>query len=149
MPYDANRCLEIISKMFNLAEMWGLRPDGTNPRKHIRKYPEAKRERFLSAAELRRVGETLREMEDEGIELPSAIAAVRLLMLTGCRLGEIMKLKWEYATVEELALAEKINTSYVSRVLRLTLLAPDIIETIMDGRQLRLPRGLVSGGFLI
>jgi integrase len=96
IPYDANRCLEIISKMFSLAEMWGLRPEGTNPRKHIKKYPEEKRERFLSAAELRRVGEALREMEDEGIELSSAIAAVRLLILTGCRLGEIMTLKWEY-----------------------------------------------------
>jgi integrase len=96
IPYDANRCLEIISKMFSLAEMWGLRPEGTNPRKHIKKYPEEKRERFLSAAELRRVGEVLREMEDEGIELPSAIAAVRLLILTGCRLGEIMTLKWDY-----------------------------------------------------
>ena len=96
IPYDANRCLEIISKMFSLAEMWGLRPEGTNPRKHIKKYPEEKRERFLSAAELRRVGEVLREMEDEGIELSSAIAAVRLLILTGCRLGEIMTLKWEY-----------------------------------------------------
>lgn len=96
IPYDANRCLEVISKMFNLAEMWGLRPEGSNPRKHIKKYPEEKRERFLSAAELRRVGQVLREMEEEGIELPSAIAAVRLLILTGCRLGEIMTLKWEY-----------------------------------------------------
>ena len=66
IPYDANRCLEIISKMFNLAEMWGLRPDGSNPRKHIKKYPEEKRERFLSPAELKRVGEVLREMEEEG-----------------------------------------------------------------------------------
>jgi integrase len=99
IPYDANRCLEIISKMFSLAEMWGLRPEGTNPRKHIKKYPEEKRERFLSAAELRRVGEVLREMEDEGIEIPSAIAAVRLLILTGCRLGEIMTLKWEYVDI--------------------------------------------------
>lgn len=96
VPYDANRCLEVISKMFNLAEMWGLRPDGTNPRKHIRKYPEEKRERFLSAAELGQVGEVLREMEEEGVELPSAIAAVRLLILTGCRLSEIMNLKWEH-----------------------------------------------------
>ncbi len=96
VPYQANRCLEIISKMFNLAEMWGLRPDGTNPRKHIKKYPEEKRERFLSAAELRRIGEVLREMEEEGVELASGIAAVRLLMLTGCRLTEIMRLKWEH-----------------------------------------------------
>ncbi|MEQ9811645.1 MAG: tyrosine-type recombinase/integrase [Azospirillaceae bacterium] len=96
IPYQANRCLEVISKMFSLAELWGLRPDSSNPRKHIKKYPEEKRERFLSAAELRRVGEVLREMEVEGVELPSAILAVRLLILTGCRLNEIMTLKWEY-----------------------------------------------------
>jgi len=104
IPYQANRCLEVISKMFNMAEMWGLRPDGTNPRKHIRKYPEEKRERFLSAAELRRVGEVLREIEAEGIELPSAILAVRLLILTGCRLGEIMTLKWDYVDIAGRAL---------------------------------------------
>lgn len=101
IPYQANRCLEVLSKMFNLAEMWGLRPDGSNPRKHIRKYPEEKRERFLSTAELRRIGEVLREMEIEGIELPSAILAARLLILTGCRLGEIMTLRWEFIDLPE------------------------------------------------
>jgi len=40
-----------------------------------------------------------------------------------------------YSTIDELAAAEKINSSYVSRVLRLTLLAPDIVEAILDGRQ--------------
>ena len=104
IPYQANRCLEVVSKMFVLAEMWGLRPDGSNPRKHIRKYPEEKRERFLSAAELRRIGDVLREMEIEGVELPSAILAARLLILTGCRLGEIMTLKWEYVDFDEHAL---------------------------------------------
>lgn len=104
IPYDANRCLEIVSKMFNLAEMWGLRPDGTNPRKHIRKYPEDKRERFLSGAELKRVGEVLREIEDEGIELPSAVLAIRLLVLTGCRLSEIMRLRWGYVDFDAGAL---------------------------------------------
>jgi integrase len=104
IPYQANRCLEVVSKMFVLAEMWGLRPDGSNPRKHIRKYPEEKRERFLSAAELRRIGEVLREMESERIELTSAILAARLLILTGCRLGEIMTLKWDYVDFDERAL---------------------------------------------
>ena len=104
IPYQANRCIEVISKMFVLAEMWGLRPDGSNPRKHIRKYPEEKRERFLSAAELRRIGEVLREMESEGVELSSAILAARLLILTGCRLGEIMTLKWDYIDFHERAL---------------------------------------------
>ena len=40
-----------------------------------------------------------------------------------------------YATIDDMAAAEKINGSYVSRVLRLTLLAPDIVEAILDGRQ--------------
>jgi hypothetical protein len=40
-----------------------------------------------------------------------------------------------YGTIEELAAAEKINPSYISRVLRMTLLAPDIVEAILDGRQ--------------
>ena len=45
----------------------------------------------------------------------------------------------EYATIREIAAAEKINESYVGRVLRLTLLAPDIVEAILGGRQ---PAGL-------
>jgi len=52
-----------------------------------------------------------------------------------------------YGTIDELAAAEKINSSYVSRLLRLTLLAPDIVEAILDGRQaegITLP-GLMEG----
>ncbi len=103
-PYQANRNIEIISKMFNLAELWGLRPDGTNPRRHIKKYPEKKRERYYSQAELQAMGRVLREMEEEGLELQSAINAVRLLLFTGCRLNEIMKLKWEYVDLDNAAL---------------------------------------------
>ena len=50
-----------------------------------------------------------------------------------------------YGTLEEIAAAEKINPSYVSRVLRLTLLAPDIVEAILDGRQ---PEGMTLPGLL-
>ncbi len=41
----------------------------------------------------------------------------------------------QYATIEEIAKAEKINTSYISRILRLTLLSPEIVEMTLDGRQ--------------
>lgn len=60
-----------------------MRPDGSNPRKHIKKYPEAKRERYFSAAELQSIGRVLHDMEEERIELQSAIAAIRLLLFTG------------------------------------------------------------------
>ena len=50
-----------------------------------------------------------------------------------------------FATIQELAAAEKINSSYVSRMLRLTLLAPDMVEAILDGRQ---PDGVTLAGML-
>lgn len=96
IPYQANRTLSVLSKMFNLAEVWGLRPDGSNPCLHVKKYTERKRERFLSSDEFTALGKALREVEAEGSETQSAVNAIRLLMLTGCRLSEIMTLKWDY-----------------------------------------------------
>ncbi len=132
IPYQANRCLEVVSKMFVLAEMWELRPDGSNPRKHIRKYPEEKRERFLSAAELRRIGEVLREMEIEGVELSSAILAARLLILTGCRLGEIMTLKWDYVDFDEHAL--RLPDSKTGK--KIVHLGAPAVEYLRDARRI-------------
>ena len=103
-PYQSNRNLEIVSKMFNLAEMWGLRPDGSNPCRHVKKYKEKKRERYLSTDELARLGEVLRQCEQEGVESASTINLIRLLMLTGCRLSEIQTLKWDYVDFENRAL---------------------------------------------
>ncbi len=92
-PYQANRTLAVLSKMFSLAEVWGWRPDGSNPCRHVKRYKEHKRERFLSPEETERLGQVLREAEEE---MPSAVAAFRLLLLTGCRLSEIQFLRWEY-----------------------------------------------------
>ena len=92
-PYQANRTLGVFSQMFSLAEVWDLRPDGSNPCRHVKRYKERNRERFLSPEETERLGEVLREAEDE---MPSAVAAFRLLLLTGCRLSEIQFLRWEY-----------------------------------------------------
>lgn len=100
-PYDANRCLEVISKMFNLAELWGLRADGTNPRRHIPKYGEQKRERYLTDEELQRLGSVLEEAETKKTEPLPIIFSIRLLLLTGCRLGEIQTLKWSYIDFTE------------------------------------------------
>jgi integrase len=93
-PYEANRTLALLSKLFNLAELWGLRTDGTNPCRHVRRYREAKRERFFSADELKRIGAALAAAERDGSEKPGTVNAIRLLALTGCRLGEILSLEW-------------------------------------------------------
>ncbi len=92
-PYQANRTLGVLSKMFSLAEVWGWRPDASNPCRHVKRYKEHKRERFLSPEETARLGEVLREAE---AEMPSAVAAFRLLLLTGCRMSEIRDLRWEH-----------------------------------------------------
>ena len=92
-PYQANRTLGVLSKMFSLAEVWGWRPDGSNPCRHVKRYKEHKRERFLSPEETERLGQVLREAEEE---MPSAVVAFRLLLLTGCRMSEIRDLRWEY-----------------------------------------------------
>ena len=99
-PYQANRTLEVLSKMFSLAELWGWRPDGSNPCLHVKRYKEEKRERFLSAEEFARLGRVLDEILADGSETRPAVAAVRLLMLTSCRLSEIQKLRWEHVDLD-------------------------------------------------
>ncbi len=99
-PYQANRTLGVLSKMMNLAELWEIRPDGSNPCRHVKRFKEEKRERFLSDEEYQRLGTALREIEQERSETLSAIAAIRLLMLTGCRLSEIQKLRWEHVDLD-------------------------------------------------
>ena len=79
-PYQANRILEVVRKMFNLAEAWGLRKDGANPCRFVQKYKERKRERFLTDEEFRRLGQVLNEIEAEGSETLSAVTAVRALV---------------------------------------------------------------------
>jgi len=73
----ADRALAVLSKMFSLAERWDLRPPGSNPCHGIDRYPERRRERFLSAEELARLGAVLEEEEPQ--DAPStARSAARL-----------------------------------------------------------------------
>ena len=106
-PYRANRALALLSKSFNLAEVWGWRPDGSNPCRHVRKYREEKRERFLSQQELARLGSALAAVgrgevtSPRGAPIsPYAVAAIRLLIFTGARSGEILGLRWEHVNFE-------------------------------------------------
>lgn len=93
-PGVANKSLALLSKMFNVAERWGLRPDGSNPCRHVQKYRGNAYERFLSEEEFGRLGDVLKAAENDGSESPYAIAALRLLIFTGARLSEILNLEW-------------------------------------------------------
>jgi integrase len=110
-PYLANRVLSLLSKMFSLAEEWGYRPERSNPCYMVRKYKEEGRKRYLTLAELERLGNVLnileqgKDLNDKGeiverekpkkpFYLPG-IDAIRFLLFTGLRKSEALNLKWE------------------------------------------------------
>ena len=121
-PFQANRVLAVIGSMYAFANRAGVVPDGMNPARGIHKFKESHRERFLTGEELERLGSAIREAETTGIpwtvdktkptakHVPkakrsttiavAAAAALRLLLFTGCRLGEILHLQWEHVDME-------------------------------------------------
>ena len=127
-PYQANRAVEVLSKMLSLAEAWGLTPPRQNPCRSVRKYKERRRERFLTPEEYRQLGRVLDGAEADGSVLPSAIAALRLLMLTGCRRNEIVTLRWDDVdrTARELRLRDSKTGA------RRVALTP-AVEAVLDG----------------
>jgi integrase len=90
-PGAGNRCLEIMRSMFNHAERWGMRAEGTNPCNFIRQNKRRKCERFLSEREIVRLGTVL---DRKRRTQPHQAIIVYLLLLTGCRRSEIVNLTW-------------------------------------------------------
>ena len=89
-PVAADRSMPVLSVIMREAEAMGLRPEGSNPCRGIRRYRRKGRERFLSDDELRRLSAVLKQHAGEW---PLQVAAIRLLLLTGCRKGEILTLR--------------------------------------------------------
>ena len=90
-PAAANRALPILSTILRQAEIYGYRPEGSNPCSGVRHHRQRRRHRFLSADEYRRLGAALAAHD---ARRPIPVAAVRLLALTGCRQREIRRLRW-------------------------------------------------------
>ena len=90
-PGAANRAFEILRSMMFRAEECGFRERGTNPCVGIRKNPRRNIARFLDTDELARLGRALDARE---ADWPQAVAAIRLLALTGCRRSEVLNLRW-------------------------------------------------------
>ena len=102
-PGAANRAFEILRAMMFRGEEWGLRERGTNPCLGIAKNPRKKLARFLDIDELARLG---RALDAHEACWPEAVAAIRLLALTGCRRGEVLNLRWRDIGGDALNLAD-------------------------------------------
>lgn len=92
-PIRANRTVEVVRKAFNLGIRWGWRVD--NPASGVRSNPEHKRTRYLSQQELARLSSALAEHAEE-----VSANAIRFLMLTGARRGEVLNARWDHFNLE-------------------------------------------------
>ncbi len=113
-PTQANRTIAVLSRMFTLAIRWGMRAD--NPCKTIERNVEGKRQRYLTGAELARLTTALTELPDQG-----AANAIRLLLLTGARRGEVLAAKWTDFDLEEGSWVKPASTTKQKKTHRVPL----------------------------
>lgn len=102
-PYvqgNCTKCLILLSTAFDQAELWGYRDQNSNPCKGIKKQGDKKMERFLTAAELKKLEEILTSQSSSGTS-PYSLAAIWMLIFTGCRSGEIFTLQWKDVHLED------------------------------------------------
>jgi integrase len=116
-PYTANRCVALLSKMFSLAVRWQYRAD--NPCRGIERHPEAKRERYLSADELARLGAALAKHKDK-----AAANIFRLLLVTGARRGEVQAARWADFDLETGTWVKPASVTKQAKLHRIPLNAP-------------------------
>ena len=95
-PTAANHVLSCLRKMFNLAEVWGYRPDGSNPCRHVFKYPTRGATRLNTDTELRKLFVYLDRADAERLEHPLLTLAIRLQFEFAARRSEIIALEWDW-----------------------------------------------------
>src|SRR5574337_552042 len=96
----ANRILACLRKMLNMAEVWGYRPDGSNPCRHVPKYREDGETRYIVNDELARLYAYLDRADAEGLEHPTLTLAIRLQFEFSARMIEIRTLEWAWVDFE-------------------------------------------------
>ena len=128
-PYMANRTVAVLSKFFNWCEKNGYRDRNSNPAEDLEKYKEHKRMDFLKIEDIEAIGQSLAALEMLGQVSPMPAAALRLLLLTGARLDEVLSLKWSYIDLEaSLANLPDSKTGY--KVLHLPLAAVEMLREL-------------------
>lgn len=145
----ANFALACLSKFMNWAEEHGLRPENTNPCRRVKKYAAVKRERYLTGEEFARLGAELDRVDAEGEDSPFVTAALRLLILTGARLNEVLTLQWSFVDLQR-GLLFLPDSKTGQKSIRLSAAAIDILKTLprMTGNPYVLP-GRREGQHLI
>jgi integrase len=123
-PYQANRVLAVCSALFTKAEAWGLRADGSNPCRHVERFPEKGRERMLSGDEFARLHVALERYQGR----PYVTGAIRLLLFTGCRLEEVLTLRWDDIDFDR----SEIRLRDSKTGARIVQLSPPAIEVLAD-----------------
>ena len=144
-PYQANRVLAVMSALFMKAEAWGLRADGSNPCRHIERFPEKGRERMLNDDEFVRLNEAL----DRYNGRLYVVAAIRLLLFTGCRLDEVLTLRWDDVDFDRAEIRLR-DSKTGARVVQLAPPAVDLLAALP--RELANPHvipGLKAGRSLV
>lgn len=134
-PVQANNVIITLSQIYTKAQDWGIVAEGTNPCSHVELYRQRKRERFLTEAEFKRLGRVLEEAGENGGATPQAIAAIRLLILTGCRRGEILRLRWDEVDLQ----ARELRLRDSKTGPRVVPLSPSAVQLLTD-----MPRGAGS-----
>ena len=128
-PTQANRALALLSKMMNLAERWEIRRDGSNPCRHVDRFREKKRERYLSGTEVAALDSALTQLGREGLATASVVGAVRVLLFTGARRGEVANLRWDEVDLENQCL--RLSESKTgAKVILLNAPAQKILESM-------------------
>ncbi|ERV78219.1 TPA: tyrosine-type recombinase/integrase [Pseudomonas aeruginosa] len=99
-PADANRTFGVMRRMFNLAEVWGYRSDGTNPCRHVPMYPNGKATHLISDEDMGKLFRQLDRIEAEGLENYVIPLAIRLQFEFAGRRSEIVGLQWDWVDLE-------------------------------------------------
>jgi integrase len=131
-----NRALAVLRKAMNLAELWGIRAKGTNPCKGIQMNTERKRRRYLTREELKRLLAALDAFADAGVRW-RFVQLIRLLLVTGCRVRELMCAQWDWIDLDAAVLlvpaeAHKTGQDGSDRKVHLP---PAAIQILRDLRQ--------------
>jgi integrase len=130
-PYQANRVIALVSKILSLCEEWELRPQHSNPCGRVQRFPERTKHHPLRELEVARLSKVLREAETgdppEAAENPRAIAALRLLMFTGMRRNEAIRLQWSEVDLDA-GILRLPDSKTGAKVVRLNGAAREVIE---------------------